>query len=52
MRDPARTVLHGNDLWRSGIGGKVAGCSAVELPTEGELKATRGEAGFHIGVVD
>ena len=38
--------------WRNGIGGRVAGCSAVELPAEGELKATRGEAGFHIGVVD
>jgi hypothetical protein len=38
--------------WRNGIGGRVAGCSAVELPTEGEIKATRGEAGFHIGVVD
>ena len=38
--------------WRDGIGGRIAGCSAVELPTEGELEATRGEAGFHIGVVD
>lgn len=38
--------------WRNGIGGRVAGCSAVELPTEGELRATRGEGGFHIGVAD
>ena len=38
--------------WRNGSGGGVAGCSAVELPAEGELEATRGEAGFHIGVVD
>ena len=38
--------------WRTGIGGRAAGCFVVELPTEGELKATRGEAGFSIGLVD
>ena len=38
--------------WRNGTGGRVTGCSAVALPPEGELKATRGEAGFHIGVVE
>jgi len=43
---------HAVCYWRNGIGGRVAGCSAVELPAEGELKATRGEAGFHIGIVD
>jgi len=32
------------------IGGTVWGCAAVELPTEGELKASWGEGGFHIGV--
>lgn len=38
--------------WPHGAGGRTTGCSAVELPSEGELKATFGEAGFHIGVVD
>ena len=38
--------------WPSGIGGTIWGCTAVELPTEGELRATFGEAGFHIGVLD
>jgi len=31
---------------------RIWGCSAVELPTEGELGASWGEAGFHIGVAD
>lgn len=35
-----------------GVGGRSAGCSAVVLPAEGELRATRGEGGFHIGVED
>jgi hypothetical protein len=38
--------------WHNGTEGRITGCSAVELPAEGELEATRGEAGFHIGVVD
>ena len=38
--------------WPSGPGGRIWGCSAVELPTEGQLEATWGEGGFHIGVVD
>jgi hypothetical protein len=37
--------------WPSPAGSRIWGCSAVELPTEGELKAFWGEAGFHIGVV-
>lgn len=36
--------------WPRGIGGRVTGCDAVELPTEGELEAAWGEAGFHISV--
>jgi hypothetical protein len=37
--------------WPSPAGSRIWGCSAVELPTEGELEASWGEAGFHIGVV-
>ena len=38
--------------WSHGTGGRTTGCSAAVLPTEGELKATFGEEGFHIDVVD
>ncbi|WP_159081398.1 hypothetical protein [Nocardioides sediminis] len=37
--------------WPSAVGSRIWGCSAVELPTEGELEALWGEAGFHLGVV-
>ena len=37
--------------WPTPAGRQIWGCSAVELRTEGELKASWGEAGFHIGVV-
>ena len=36
--------------WPGDIGGRLTGCDAVELPTEGELEASWGEAGFHISV--
>jgi hypothetical protein len=36
--------------WPRGTGGRVTGCDAVELPTEGKLEASWGEAGFHINV--
>jgi hypothetical protein len=38
--------------WPSPAGSRIWGCSLVELPTEGELNAFWGEAGFHIEVVD
>jgi len=36
--------------WLDDIGGRVTGCSGLELPREGELAAYWGEAGFHIAV--
>lgn len=38
--------------WPSGTDGWIWGCGYVELPSSGKLKASWGEAGFHIGVVD
>jgi hypothetical protein len=38
--------------WPSPTGTRIWGCSAVELPTDGELKAFWGEAGFHVKVVN
>lgn len=38
--------------WPHGIEGRVTGCDVLELPTEGELKASFGEGGFHISVAD
>lgn len=35
--------------WSDEIGGRVTGCAAVDLSAEGELEASRGEGGFHIG---
>lgn len=37
--------------WPDEVGGGVTGCDAVDLPAEGELEATDGEAGFRIDVV-
>ncbi len=34
--------------WPGAIGGRVTGCDALDLPAQGELDATWGEAGFHI----
>ena len=34
------------------IGGRITGCDTLELPPEGELEASWGEAGFHIRVAD
>lgn len=36
--------------WPGDVGGRVTGCDAIDLPAEGELDATWGEAGFHISV--
>lgn len=38
--------------WRVGAGGRITGCSVIELPPEGQLEASDGEGGFAIGVVD
>lgn len=38
--------------WPSPAASQIWACSAVELPTEGELEASWDEAGFHIGVTD
>jgi hypothetical protein len=35
--------------WSVKSGGRVSGCSDLELPREGELAAFWGEGGFHIG---
>jgi hypothetical protein len=43
---------HAVCYWPHGTGGRTTGCAAAELPAEGELRATFGEAGFHIDVVD
>jgi hypothetical protein len=36
--------------WMQRIGGRVSGCADLELPREGELAASYGEAGFYITV--
>lgn len=36
--------------WPEEIGGAVTGCDAVDLPAEGKLEGTVGEAGFRIRV--
>lgn len=38
--------------WPSEIGGRVTGCDAVDLSAEGELEASWGEGGFHIGAAE
>lgn len=38
--------------WPGRLGGRVTGCDAVDLPTEGELEASWGEGGFHLGLAD
>ena len=36
--------------WPDDVGGRVTGCDAIELPADGVLEATWGEAGFDIRV--
>jgi hypothetical protein len=38
--------------WSSEIGTRVTGCDAIALSAEGELEASWGEGGFHIGAAD
>lgn len=38
--------------WSSKIGARVTGCDAIALSAKGELEASWGEGGFHVGAAD